>query len=179
MLAQRQNVHGAWEVPHAQTMQRFLAHHPEWTRQAALEAGARWKWYFAFNQVGDESVADQFLAYQQGLLARQQWTARLGWLLPAAAVQTMLHRMAETDLQAQLTYQARITDFHAQIREFYYPYLFNDRPFGAADFARRPTFKPHVPATTYPSLDLLMLGLLGMLVFGCGTHALGNIKAGH
>ena len=58
-------------------------------------------------------MADQFLAYQQGLLARQQWTARLGWLLSAATVETMLHRVAETDLQAQLAYQARITDFHA------------------------------------------------------------------
>lgn len=71
-------------------------------------------------------MADQFQAYQQGLLARQQWTACLGSLLPAAAVQTMLHRVAETDLQAQLAYQERIADFHAQIHQFYYPYLFND-----------------------------------------------------
>jgi len=91
----------------------LFAHHPEWTRQAPLEAGGRWTWYFAFHQVSDENVADQFLAYQQGLLARQQWTARLGWLLSAATVETMLHRVAETDLQAQLAYQARITDFHA------------------------------------------------------------------
>lgn len=32
--------------------------------------------------------------------------------------------------------------------------------------------------TAYPSLDLLILGLLGILVFGYGVRALGNSKAG-
>lgn len=178
MLAQRQIVHGAWEVPRDETMRRFLRTHPEWTRQAGLDSGFRWKWYFAFHQVGDESVAGQLHAYQEGLMARQQWTARLGWLLPAAAAQAMLHRVAETDLQAQLSYQHQITVFHRQIRAFYYPYLFNDRPFGAADFARRPGFAPRVLPAPRFTLETLLLGLLGALLLACGGVALGRMRAG-
>lgn len=176
MLAQRQNVHGAWEVPHTVTMQRFLQTHPEWTTLAAREAGARWKWYFAFQQVGDESVAARLQAYREGLLARQQWTTRLGWLLPAAAAQTTLHRMARTDLQAQLAYQDQITAFHGQIRRFYYPYLFNDRPFGAADFARRPQFVPRMDTAIGVQRDTVILALVAMLVLGLGIAALGRIR---
>ena len=82
MLAQRQTVHGAWDLPREQTMERFFRSHPEWRDTAPLPAGFHWKWYYAFQQLGDESVASQFAAYRAGLQARQAWTGRLGWLLP-------------------------------------------------------------------------------------------------
>jgi len=82
MLAQRQTVHGAWDLPREQTMERFFRNHPEWRNTAPLPAGFHWKWYYAFQQLGDESVAPQFAAYREGLQARQAWTGRLGWLLP-------------------------------------------------------------------------------------------------
>jgi len=119
MLAQRQAVHGAWEIPREETMERFFASHPEWKDTAPLPAGFHWKWYFAFHQVGDESVAEQARAYREGLLARQGWTNRLGWLLPGVGAQVILHRVADTDLQAQLAYQDDIARFHREIRAFY------------------------------------------------------------
>src|SRR2546427_12680783 len=73
MLAQRQTVHGAWDLPREQTMERFFRSHPEWRDTAALPAGFHWKWYYAFQQLGDESVASQFAAYRAGLQARQAW----------------------------------------------------------------------------------------------------------
>src|SRR3989475_8358996 len=39
MLAQRQTVHGAWDLPREQTMERFFRSHPEWRDTAALPAG--------------------------------------------------------------------------------------------------------------------------------------------
>jgi ABC-2 type transport system permease protein len=142
MLAQRQVVHGAWDEPREQTMERFFRSHPEWRDTAPLPAGFHWKWYFAFQQMGDEGVAHQVVAYRAGLLERQRWTERTGWLLPAVAVQTVLHRLARTDLPAQLQYQDEIARFHGQLRRFYYPYLFNDKPFLAQDHAALPPFKP-------------------------------------
>lgn len=140
MMAQRQLVNGAWEVPRENTMRSFFVNHPEWKNTAPLPLGFHWKWYFAFHQVADEDVAEQVREYRDGLLARQLWTERLGWLLPGVAAQNALHRLAETDLEAQLAYQDRISAFHKAIREFYYPYIFNDRPFGATDFAKAPRF---------------------------------------
>ena len=62
------------------------------------------------------------------------------WVLPSVGVQALMTRLAQTDLAAQLAYQDRIRAYHARLREFYYGYLFNDRPFGQSDFVAAPRF---------------------------------------
>lgn len=141
-LAQREAIHGAWDLPKAGTMQAFFRTHPEWRDTAPVEEhGFHWKWYYAFQQVGDESVAAQVAAYRAGLEARERWTRHLSWLLPAVGTQVLLHRLARTDLQAQLAYQDRIREFHGRLRKFYYPYVFNDVPFREADFDLAPRWQ--------------------------------------
>lgn len=170
MLAQRQAVHGAWDVPREDTMQRFFQNHPQWQDTAPLPAGFHWKWYFAFQQLGDESVASQVAAYREGLLERQRWSERLGWVLPGVGVQAILHRMAETDLPAQLDYQDEIAAFHAQQRDFIYPYLFNETRFGDEDFARLPRFHAMQGQGAYPVTSLLALLLVGLSLMAMGMH---------
>ena len=174
MMAQREQVHGAWEVPREATMQKFFVTHPEWKDTPPLPIAFHWKWYFAFHQLGDESVAPQAQAYRDGLLARQDWTAKLGWLLPGVGAQGVLHRMAHTDLQAQLAYQDRIAAFHKTVRTFYYPYIFNEQPFTAADVASQPRF---VADSAAPVATTSMLGaplLLALLAMAAGAFGLGR-----
>jgi ABC-2 type transport system permease protein len=137
-LAQRETIHAGWDRPKEETMAAFFRNHPEWRDTAPLDSGFHWKWYYAFHQVGDESVAAQAGAYRDGLIARDEWTRRLGWLLPSVGIQAAVHRLAATDLRAQLAYQDRIRAFHAALRAFYYPYMFRDLPFGRQDFANAP-----------------------------------------
>ena len=168
MLAQRQAVHGAWEVPREETMRKFLASHPQFKDSAALPAGFHWKWYFAFHQLGDDSVAQQVAEYRAGLLARQEWTHRLGWLLPGVGAQSVLHRAADTDLQAQLAYQDRTAAFHAEVRHFLYPYLFNERRFGTEDFAKLPLFTapPHAAVSFGAQLWVMLVLCWGIAAWG-------------
>ena len=177
MLAQRQKVHGAWDEPRDATMQKFFQTHPQWKDTAPLPTKFHWKWYYAFQQLGDESVAPAVAAYRDGLASRQGWTERLGWLLPGVAAQTALHRLAHTDLPAQMRYQERIEAFHREMREFYYPYVFNERPFGPDDFAKRPRFQAQVPALAWPLASLLsgLAWALGMAALA--TRALRRISA--
>lgn len=176
MLTQRQNVHGAWEVPREETMRKFYASHPEWRDSAPLPQGFHHKWYYAFQQLGDESVAAEVRAYRDGLLARQQWSDRLGWILPGVAAQSVLHRLADTDLPAQLAYQDRIAAFHSDVRRFYYGYLFHERPFDTADFARLPVFTPRHASMTVPWLQLLMLSALAVAVLVVGMRGFRDVR---
>jgi ABC-2 type transport system permease protein len=178
MLAQRQAVHAAWDLPPQATMEKFFRTHPEWRHTAPLPSGFHWKWYYAFQQLGDQSVAPQVAAYREGLLARQRWTSRLGWLLPGVGVQAALHRQADTDLQAQLAYQDRIADFHARLRAYYYPYLFNEVRFGLRDFAAQPRFSPSARSAEKPAGQLLGLGLMAMLGLVLGVAATGRVRPG-
>jgi ABC-2 type transport system permease protein len=140
-LAQREAVHDGWDKPKDETMQAFFKAHPEWKDTKPVEGGFHWKWYYAFQHVGDMSVADRAAAYRQGLEARDNWTRRTGVMLPAVGVQTLIHRLAQTDLTAQLAYQDRVRAFHERLRGFYYPYVFNEVRFGNADFAAAPRWK--------------------------------------
>jgi ABC-2 type transport system permease protein len=176
MLKQRQVVHGAWEVPREETMRKFYAGHPEWKDSAPLPATFRYKWYFAFHQLGDESVAGQVREYRDGLLARQTWSDRLGWILPGVAAQSVLHRLADTDLPAQLAYQDRIAAFHGDVRRFYYGYMFNERSFGTADFAKLPAFTPRPAAMTVSWIGLLVLLAAAALALGVGMRRFARIS---
>jgi ABC-2 type transport system permease protein len=139
-LAQREAVNHAWDIPREDTMRRFYATHGRWAGSAPLDSDFHYKWYLAFHQNGDESVAPRVRAYRQGLERRDAAGRALGWVLPSVGVQALLTRLAQTDLAAQLAYQDRIRVFHRRLRTFYYDYLFTDRPFGRADFARAPRF---------------------------------------
>ncbi|EQB17118.1 DUF3526 domain-containing protein [Novosphingobium lindaniclasticum] len=139
-LAQREAVNHAWDIPREDTMRAFYANHPQWANSPPLGTAFHYKWYFAFHQVGDESVTDRVHNYRQGLEARDHAARSLGWVLPSVGVQALLTRMARTDLAAQLAYQDHIRDYHRRLREFYYGYMFRDRPFGKADFDRAPRF---------------------------------------
>ncbi|MET0350197.1 MAG: DUF3526 domain-containing protein [Rhizobacter sp.] len=176
MLAQRQAVHGAWDLPPDDTMARFFVGHPEWRDTAPLPSGFHWKWYFAFQQLGDEHVADQVAAYRAALQSRQRWTDRLGWLLPGVGVQAALHRQAGTDLGAQLAYQDAVAAFHTRLRTFFYPYLFRDVAFGAKDFAAQPRFEAPTGAPGVPVSQVIGLVFAGLLATVAGTRAAGRVR---
>jgi ABC-2 type transport system permease protein len=122
-------------------MQAFFKAYPELKDTKPVEGGFHWKWYYAFQHLGDLAAAPQAKAYREGLEARDRWTGRVGFLLPAVGLQTILHRTARTDLNAGLTYQDRIRSYHARLRRYYYPYVFNDVPFREVDFAKAPQWK--------------------------------------
>lgn len=136
-LAHRQKVHAAWEIPREQTLAAFYRRNPHWSKSPAPR-GFDDKWYFAFHEVADQSVYPAARAYEARLLKRNDLARYLGYMIPAVGLQVRMHRLAETDLLAQLAYQQRIRVFHKRIREFYYGYMFRDIPFTGADYAKAP-----------------------------------------
>jgi ABC-2 type transport system permease protein len=140
-LEQREKIHGGWDRPKDETMHAFFSVHPEWAETKPVEGEFHWKWYYAFQHLGDLAAAPQAKAYRKGLEERDNWTARAGWALPAVGVQTLLHRWAQTDLGAGLSYQDRIRAYHERLRRFYYPYVFNESPFRESDFEKAPRWE--------------------------------------
>jgi ABC-2 type transport system permease protein len=140
VLTQREAVNDAWDLPKAATMDAFVARHPEWAAHAAVERPFEWKWYFAFQQVGDQQAEALSAAYTEGRRARDRWAARLAWLAPPVWLERTLQQLARTDMGAALAYEARVRAFHAELRRFYYPRLFRGEPFDAAALAGLPRF---------------------------------------
>jgi ABC-2 type transport system permease protein len=174
-LAQREIVHRGWDIPKAATFDRFFVNHPEWRGKEGFEGRFHWKWYYAMHQVGDEAVAPEVAAYRSSLAARERWTERVGWVLPGVGAQVLLHRLADTDLVAQLSYQDAIAAYHDRLRRFFYPYLFNDRPFTRADFDRLPSFALRQGTASWPATPMLALITVAALALGAGALRLRRV----
>ena len=172
-LAQRQEVHQGWDLPREVTLAKFARSHPEWRDTAPVIGRFHWKWYYAMHQAGDEAVAPQVAQYRASLAAREDWTARAGLLLASVNAQVLLHRLAGTDLHAQLGYQQGIADYHTRLRHYFYPFFFHERTFTAADFARMPAWV-HAPAPA--SLPPASLAALALLALGAAVLGLRRIE---
>ncbi len=138
----REAVHDAWDLDRNATLTRFYQTHPEWAGSAPVGIAFDWKWYYAFQQLGDERVATMSRAYRAGVALRERRAGLVSWALPPIAIQRGLHRLANTDVSAQQAYQDRVRAFHDRLRRFYYPYLFDGTPFTPAQFDTAPEYAP-------------------------------------
>lgn len=129
MMVQRETVNNGWDRPRDETMQAFLARHPDWADYSQIERGFEWKWYYAFQQVGDQEAEELSRAYDNGRRARDSAAAAVSWLAPPALMERTLQSLANTDVAATLAYEQSIRAFHAELRTFHYPRLFREEAY--------------------------------------------------
>jgi ABC-2 type transport system permease protein len=141
-LVQREAVHGAWDLPKETTMGAFTGVYPEWRAHAEVTRPFEWKWYYAFQEVGDLRAADLSQRYREGVAARDRLIGRWTWLSPPALVQRALQRLAATDVPAHLRYLDSVRAFHVALRKFHYPKLFLEQPFDPERVAALPSYSP-------------------------------------
>jgi len=139
-LVQRETVNGAWDLPRAVTLDRFYASHPEWAHSAPVTEPFHWKWYYAFQQVGDETAAPLSQAYRSAIHERDERAGRVAWVSPPVAVLRAMQAVAGTDVRSALEYERRIRQYHAEIRHFFYPFLFEEVVFSPEKLAGFPVF---------------------------------------
>ena len=142
LLTQRETVNDAWDLPKAATMEPFLSAHPKWTDYAEVNRPFEWKWYYAFQEVGDQAAQPLSTALYAGMTARDQAMAKAAMLSPALLSERALMALAETDVSQHLQYIACARDFHARLRHFYYPLLFGEQAFSEEAMAQLPRFQP-------------------------------------
>lgn len=140
MLTQREAVNDAWDLPKAATMEPFVERHPQWAAYTAVERPFEWKWYYAFQQVGDQRAQALSEAYTAGRERRDRLAGWLSIIAPPVLLERSLQQLAGTDLQASLAYEARVRAFHASLRAFYYPKLFRNEPFEPGALEGLPRF---------------------------------------
>ncbi|MEM9553667.1 MAG: DUF3526 domain-containing protein [Acidobacteriota bacterium] len=145
VLTQREAVNDAWDLPKEATMNPFVARHPEWEDHVEVTRPFEWKWYYAFQQVGDQKAEEISRAFRDGRQRRESLAAKLSWLSPPALLERALQRAAQTDGRSALEYEDRVRRYHAQLRAWYYPKLFPDLPFDQDLLADIPEFSDEGP----------------------------------
>ncbi|MEP2101600.1 MAG: DUF3526 domain-containing protein [Parasphingorhabdus sp.] len=142
LLLQRETVNDAWDLPKEATMTPFLKEHPEWSDHATFETAFEWKWYYAFQQVGDQKAAPLVEQYRSARLVRDREAGLIAFLSPTSFVERSFEKLAGTDAASMIAYEDSVRDFHKQLRAFHYPYLFRDEPFDRDVLKGLPAYVP-------------------------------------
>ena len=142
LLTQRETVNAAWDLPKETTMDAFIHIYPEWKAQATIHRPFEWKWYYAFQEMGDQAAQPKSWALYQGMTDRHEAMALVALLSPALFIERAMTELAGTDVLQHLRYVQCARAFHADLRHFYYPYLFNEKAMSENDLAQLPEFEP-------------------------------------
>jgi len=137
-LKQREEVHAGWDRPKEETMKRFFKTYPQYSNTSSVGGKFKWKWYFAFQELGDQSVEKLYHQYNARLSDRQHFASTFSVISAPAMLQEVLNGIAGTELKQQLEFVARTKAYHNRLKEFYYPFLYNEKPFTHADFSKEP-----------------------------------------
>ena len=141
MLLQRESVNDAWDLPFETTWQAFLKTHPQWADKTEMKSLFEWKWYYAFQQVGDQKAAVLSKAYRDAIKQKDHVAGRVAFFSPPLLSQRMMSKLAKTDVKAALAYEQSVRDFHKSLRAFYYPLLFNETEFRLDKFDALPDYR--------------------------------------
>ncbi len=141
-LAHRDAVNSAWDEPKNATFDAFFEHHPEWRGTSPVTMRFHWKWYYAFHLVADRRVEPLLDDAAAAKYHRQRARDIFGLLLPTVALQNLLDGLSDQGIEGEAARQRAARDFHDRLRVAFYPFVFEDKPIGAADIAALPTPEP-------------------------------------
>ncbi|QDG38342.1 DUF3526 domain-containing protein [Alteromonas mediterranea] len=148
VLTQREAVNSAWDKPVEDTWRAFIATHPQWADYTEFaperDSSFNWKWYYAFQQVGDQTASDLSKAYQAATLQKDTIASYVALLSPSLLTQRLLSSAADTNVGAMVGYENDVRAFHKALRKFYYYHLFKDPEFSQESFEALPQFTPNM-----------------------------------
>ncbi len=142
LLTQREAVNDAWDLPKPATMDPFIERHPRWAPYSTVSRPFEWKWYFAFQQVGDQAVEKISTELREGIKQRDRLMGMLSFLSPPLLTERLMTGAAQTDVAAFQRYEDCVRAFHGGLRSYYYPLLFEERPFDDSAKRELPKFSP-------------------------------------
>jgi ABC-2 type transport system permease protein len=79
---------------------------------------------------------------------------------PVIAAQQLLNKIANTDLTSHIRYLQSVKAHHRQIREYFYPFIFENTPTESLNWAGYPPYTPNTYAR-----DPLTGGILAILIW--------------
>ena len=142
LLTQREAVNDAWDLPKQATMRPFIDRNPEWKNTPEIAKPFEWKWYYAFHQVGDQTVAPLSDALREGVAKRDTAMNIVSAASPTLLTHRLLTKAAKTDIESFQRYDACVRNFHGKLKQFHYPMLFGDVKFSLTHMSKLPTYVP-------------------------------------
>jgi ABC-2 type transport system permease protein len=166
-VRQRQGYHASWDRDLPETMAQFYRTYPSYAGADVPRNAYSNAWYYAMQQAGDAAAQPAADAYLAALAARAAWSGRAALLLPPAALQLALNRIARTDLDSHIGYLRSVAAHHESMKVGFLPAIFDNRPVSAVDWQSLPRHVYRAPASP-----------VGGPLTALGAAAIGSVALG-
>lgn len=146
VIRQREGYHAKWDEPKQPTMEKFYAVYPQYRKYPIPDDRYSPGWYYAMQFSGDLESAYSSEKLFEKLGQRQTLAERIGGFNPVVAAQQSLNKVANTDLTSHIRYLQSVKAHHRHIREYFYPFIFENTPTESIDWAGYPAYQPNAYA---------------------------------
>jgi ABC-2 type transport system permease protein len=166
-IRQREGYHAKWDEPKKPTMEKFYAVYPQYRKYSIPEDKYSPGWYYAMQFSGDLESAHSSDKLFEKLMQRQTLSERLAGFNPVVAAQQSLNKIANTDLTSHIRYLQSVKTHHRQIREYFYPFIFEDTPTESINWVGYPQYRPiqYVNEPVWGGLVAILVWAVGSLLF--------------
>lgn len=173
VINQREGYHEKWDMTKELTMEKFYSHYPQFKKYPfPADKSFSWYWYYAMQQMGDDQALPSRKAIAEKLEKRQKFTAISALFLPAVQAQLSLNEATGSDLSQHLAFQNTVRRQHEQLRLYFYPYIFQEKPVTDIDFGQFKLEKQLSPTPTIRLSQLLPILLLSFVLLALAIKRL-------
>ncbi len=166
-VRQREGYHEKWDLPKGPTMEKFYAVYPQYRKYPIPDNKYSPGWYYAMQFSGDLESAQSAEMLFGKLGRRQSLSEMIGAFNPVITAQQALNRIANTDLSSQVRYLESVKAHHRQVREYFYPFIFENVPTPSIDWAGYPDYKPVAYEAGPLAGSVVTIGIWGILLALC------------
>ena len=129
VMEQREQMNDSWDRDKNADFAQFLQKNPQWRHTTPLPEAFHWKWYYAMQDMSDAAVQKNVETLKELRVHAYQIANRWAWLSPVMSFQQSLNSAAGTHGRAHQDYLDKVTEYHGQLKAFYYPHYFFEQPF--------------------------------------------------
>lgn len=123
-VTQREAYHEKWDMPKSTVMVPFYNDYPQYSHYSLPEDKFTYAWYYAMMYAADKEAEQSSEVLFEKLEKRYTAGKTLGYFLPSLLLQNKFNEVAKTDLNDHIHYLKSVKNFHRNISEFFYPYVF-------------------------------------------------------
>lgn len=156
-IRQREGYHAKWDQPKQPTMEKFYAVYPQYRKYPIPDDKYSPGWYYAMQFSGDLESAHSSAQLFGKLEQRQALSNTIGNFNPVIAAQQALNKIANTDLASHIRYLQSVKAHHRQVREYFYPHIFEGTPTENLNWAGYPAYRPNAYASEPVASGLLAI----------------------
>jgi ABC-2 type transport system permease protein len=166
-VEQREQEWAIWDMPRRAMLDSFYRHYPHFRNAAAYDTSSASSRHTAAYYDLVARRMDRFIAADEALRREQQGDLVDGYLYnPTVYAQSLLNRIAHTDVEDYSHYEQETKRFHRQWKEYFFPFMFNNRSLTAADYLKIPVFHHSVVPTGHSVVQGALYLLLLSIVMG-------------